>query len=184
MTGPGRLRTGLADHPAALRCLNRLRRARQTCPPGERTAPARRALDKAARAARTDPTLPLTWEGERGIDLLYVLTRDLARAFENERHGDAGPSAHAGPDLRGEVESLVERTAAAALRLAALARSDWDTPAHRSAVARDRLPSRRVLVEIAEGLHRSVAVSAALDPDLDEVRALQDLADGIARVIR
>ncbi|MGW9350559.1 hypothetical protein [Nocardiopsis flavescens] len=184
MTGPGRLRPGLADHPAALRCLNRLRRARQTCPPGERTAPARRALEKAARAAHADPTLPLTWEGERGIDLLYVLTRDLARAFENERRGDAGPSGQAGADPHGEVESLVERTTAAALKLAALARSDWDTPAHRSAVARDRLPSRRVLVEITEGLHRSVAVSAALDPDLDEVRALQDLADGIARVIR
>lgn len=177
----------IRDHDEVIRALSRLRDARDTC-----TDPAgARSLTVAIDALRTDPTLALTPAGQRALDLVAELCRQLRpvirqadlsreharltaddtltdtdRARRINRLGKINPNA-----IHAEAELLV-RLNGEAHALAGAATPDWQTPGHLEQVAHTLLPSPRVLAEIAQQIRDRVAPAAAVAPTNHRVRGI------------
>ncbi|MFJ9558366.1 hypothetical protein ACIRPH_31550 [Nocardiopsis sp. NPDC101807] len=182
------------EHPEVRRAHQLLQRALD----GSSDPGLRRALSPALDALRTDPTLALTTEGQRTLDLLAELARQLRplsrqaemartharlladpdleeadRAHAINRLGKINPAA-----ITNEAE-LVERLCQQAQELADRARPDWQDPDHLHGLARRMLPPVRDLDVISQALRSSVSRAAAVVPDAPEVRRLLNLADQI-----
>ena len=184
----------ITGHRDAVAARDGLRRTLQ----GAAQPAARDALTRALDALSTDPTLALTLDGQRRIDLIAEMGRQLKPLGRQAAAGRAHSRIHADPALTGperdaaqnrlgkinpaalaEEDRILARLDDEVAQLTAAARADWRDPAHLAEIARRLLPSPLALADIAAQVRRAVGSAAAVAPYEPEVRRLLDLADAL-----
>lgn len=193
--------TTQTDPVNAVRSHREVRRAHQTLQralDGCAGDAARQALTQAVNAMHSDPTLALQAGGQRSIDLICALARQLkplGRQAELARTRDRLLAAPGLPDTDrrrrihrlGKINPLaisqekecLERLQRQVSALAEQAHPEWCDPCHLAELARQMLPPEQALAEIAGSLRSAVAAAAALAPGEPEVRRLLDLAEQV-----
>ncbi|SHK92147.1 hypothetical protein SAMN05421803_1435 [Nocardiopsis flavescens] len=171
--------TALQTHPEVARARAALQRTLDDPAAGAAHAPLARAAD----ALESDPTLVLTRDGQYRWDCLSELLRQhrlLARQAALARAGGPGK---VNPQAPRELDALVVRIDQLVDQITAAARPDWDTPAHRAALAETVLPADHTLATIAAALRSAAGPATALAPDHPRVRELLALADRITGAV-
>ncbi|MGW9351725.1 hypothetical protein [Nocardiopsis flavescens] len=171
--------TALQTHPEVARARAALQRALGDPAAGAAHAPLARAAD----ALESDPTLVLTRDGQYRWDCLSELVRQLKLLARQAALARAGGPGKVNPQAPRELDALVVRIDQLVDQITAAARPDWDTPAHRAALAEAVLPADHTLATIAAALRSAAGPAAALAPDHPRVRELLALADRITGAV-
>lgn len=190
----------LRDHPDVSALRTRLQHIadRLSPAPGEALDTHRERALLAVRAAaadvEVDPTLALRGEGQRWVDLLAELARQMSPVFrqaalateatrlnrdpalsERDRSRALLRLGKINPRAAEEAASLAKRSEQVAGELHALVNPHWNDPEHRTGLARRRL-DHTALGRAAEQLRLAVSAAEEIDSHLPEVQALLAMA--------